>query len=72
MLSNEEIVSTFINTNLEGDYDLLQDDLIKLATAFVIAATPAIQQAEQKLCIEIARAYNPLVADKIKEVRNKE
>jgi len=72
MLSNEEIVITFINTTLEGDYNFLQDDLINLATAFVTAAKPKIKQAEQQLCIEIVRAYNPVVADKLKEVRNKE
>ena len=72
MLSNEKIVSTFINTSLEGDYNFLQDDLIKLATAFINAATPSIKLEEQKLCIEIAQSYNPLVAVKIKEVRNKE
>ena len=72
MLSNEEIVSTFINTQLEGDYNFLQEDLVKIAHAFERAAAPAIKEAEQKLCIEIVRAYNPVVADKLKEVRNKE
>jgi hypothetical protein len=71
MISKEKVIATFVNTSLEGEYNFLQDDLIKLAHAFIDAAEPEIINKEKNLCIEIVRAYNPLVADKLEEVRSR-
>lgn len=42
-LTDEEIVDVFINTPLEGDYNLIKKDLVKLAHAFVQKAEPKIR-----------------------------
>ena len=70
-LSTQEIIETFINTRMEGNYDFLQDDLVKLANAFVNAAKVKIQREECAQCVKIARSLNHLVAEKILEVRNR-
>ena len=71
MLTQEEVTDVFIHTHLEGDYDFILDDLVKLANAFVSKAKPKYAAEERAKCIEVARAYNTLVADKIEEVRGK-
>ena len=60
-----------INTPLEGDYNLLRDDLVKLANALVAAAQPKIAKQERAECIEFVRSLNSLVADKLEEKRGK-
>ena len=71
MLSKDEIRKVFHETYLEDNYNFLEEDLVKLAEAFINAAKPKIVQEERDLCIEVAKAYNSLVADKILEVRSK-
>lgn len=68
-MTREEVVETFVNLFLEGDYDFLEDDLVKLANAFIEKAKPAIVEEERRECVKIARAFNNLVADKIVEIR---
>lgn len=70
-LTDQEVVETFMNTMLEGDYNFLKEDLVKLANAFVTAAAPKIMQAERQACVDAARSLNGLVADKIEEIRNR-
>ena len=70
-LSQEEVTQTFINTPLEDNYNFLMEDLVKLANAFVEAAAPKIALEERQKCIQVARAVNTLVADKISEVRGR-
>jgi hypothetical protein len=69
MLTKDEIKDTFINTPLEEDYNFLEDDLVKLANAFVAAATTKIAKAEREECVEFVRSLNHLVADKLQEKR---
>jgi hypothetical protein len=73
MMTEEQIVEVFVNigNNLEGDYNFLRDDLIKLAKAFIEKATPIIEKKEHEACVEVVRAYNSVVADKLQEVRGK-
>lgn len=71
MLTNKELSEAFINANLEEHYNFLEADLIKLANAIIDKARPQLIKEERKACIEIAKAYNVLVADKIEEIRNK-
>ena len=60
-----------------GDVEMLKVqtsdylDLVKIANAFAAAAKSKIASAERDACIEVAKAYNTLVADKIAEVRGK-
>lgn len=69
VLTQQEINEVFINTPLEEDYNFLQDDLVKLANAFINAAAPKIAKEERILCVDVARSVNHLVAAKIAEVR---
>ena len=71
ILTPQEITEVFMNTPLEENYNFLQEDLVKLANAFVNAAQPKIAKHERSLCIDIAQSVNHLVADKIEEVRGK-
>jgi hypothetical protein len=71
-LTPQEVVEAFVNTQLEEDYNFLQEDLIKLADAFVNAAKVKIMRDERAQCIKIARSVNHLVAEKIAEVRGKQ
>jgi hypothetical protein len=71
MLSKEQINRVFHETQLEDNYNFLEDDLIKLANAFIDKAKPEIIMKEREACIEVAKAYNSLVADKIDEVMNR-
>jgi hypothetical protein len=63
-MTSEEINKIFHETQLEDNYNFLASDLIKLANAFIAKARPEIIQE----CVDVAHAYNTLVADKIKEV----
>lgn len=69
MLTTAEIKDAFINTPLEEDYNFLEDDLVKLANAFIAVATPKIAKAERTECVDFVRSLNHLVADKLQEKR---
>ena len=70
-LNTEEIKKAFRSVYLEENYNFLEDDLVKLANAFVKAAAPKIAKQEMELCVDIARSVNTLVSDKIWELRGK-
>jgi hypothetical protein len=69
-LTKEQVVEAFMNIQLEENYNFLEEDLVMLADAFVKKATPEIVKIEREACVDVARAYNTLVADKILEVRS--
>lgn len=71
MLTSQEVIETFVNTPLKENYEFLQEDLLKLANAFVEKAKPKIAKEEMELCVDIARSVNHLVADKIWELRGR-
>lgn len=68
MLSKQEINKIFHEVYLEDNYNFLEDDLEKLAKAYINAGA----KKERELCIDVAKAYNAIVAQKIIEVRGKE
>jgi hypothetical protein len=68
-LTVEEIRDTFINTKLEENYNFLEEDLEKLASAFVMAAMPAIVRTERNLCIDFVRTLNGPVAQALEDKR---
>lgn len=68
-LTKEQVVEAFMNIQLEENYNFLEEDLVMLADAFVEKAKPEIVKTEREACVDVARAYNTLVADKIAEVR---
>jgi hypothetical protein len=71
ILTPQEIVETFVNTPLEGNYDFLQEDLVKLANAFILKAKPAIERNERIQCVNFVRSLNHLVGDKLEQKRGK-
>ena len=75
-LTPQEIVDAFINTKLDGDYNLLQDDLVKLGNAIAKKATEkaaneriAAVRKEREECIKFVRSLNHLVADALQGKR---
>lgn len=62
MLTKEEIKQIFINTTLEENYNFLEEDLVKLANAYVSAVEPKIREKEKDRCVKIARSLNKEVA----------
>lgn len=53
MLSKKEVNKIFHEVHLEDNYNFLEEDLHKLANAFVKAARPAIMKEELAQCAEI-------------------
>lgn len=68
-LKPEEVLETFRSVYLDENYNFLESDLQKLADAFIMAAMPSIVQTERHMCVQVAKSYNHLVADKLREVR---
>ena len=68
-LTIEEIRDTFINTKLEENYNFLEEDLEKLANAFVMAAMPKIVRTERTMCIDFVRTLNGPVAQALEDKR---
>jgi hypothetical protein len=73
-LKKDDIFQAFFAAGLEGDYNFLEDDLLKLAKAFaglrdnelndrVYKAT----QNERNRCIEFVRSLNPVVAQALED-----
>jgi hypothetical protein len=68
-LTVEEIGETFRGVNLEENYNFLEDDLVALANAFVMAAMPAIVRQERNLCIDFVNSLNTEVGKALQEKR---
>jgi hypothetical protein len=70
MITKEQVTETFVNLVLEEHYNFLEEDLVKLAEAFVKTATQTIIQEERKQCVKVVRSLNTFVADKLQEIRD--
>ena len=70
-LTIEEINEAFRNVNLEENYNFLEDDLVKLANAFVMAAMPNVRRAELTMCVNFVRSLNTEVANALEDKRGK-
>ena len=68
MLNRQEINKIFHEMQLEDNYNFLEEDLYKLAMAYIKAGA----DKEREIITTIAKAYNNVVAQKIIEVRGKE
>lgn len=73
-IKKEDIFQAFFGAGLEGDYNFLEDDLVKLCAVFgelrdnelnerVYRAT----QQERARCVEFVRSLNPLVAQALED-----
>jgi predicted sugar kinase len=68
-LTNEEIREAFRSAMLEEHYNFLEDDLVELASVFVMAAMPAIVRQERNLCIDFVNSLNTEVGKALQEKR---
>jgi hypothetical protein len=68
-LNTEEIKEAFRNIYLEENYNFLEEDLVKLADAFIMAALPMIIRTERDMCIKFVNTLNTNVARALGEYR---
>jgi predicted sugar kinase len=68
-LTVEEINEAFREVDLEENYNFLQEDLVAIANAFVMAAMPAIVRQERNLCIDFVNSLNTEVSKALQEKR---
>jgi hypothetical protein len=69
-LTKEQVSEAFRGVDLEENYNFLEDDLVKLANAFVTAAAPAIIKAERAECVKFTKSLNELVGKALENKRN--
>ena len=70
-LNAEEIKKAFRGIYLSENYNFFEDDLVKLADGFIMAAMPAIRRAELAMCVDFVHTLNPDVAVALEEKRSK-
>jgi len=66
----KKTVEVFNAVWLEGRYDFLLDDLVKLANAFAVAAAPEIAKEERRQCVSFVRSLNTYVAQALEDKRS--
>lgn len=69
-LNKEQVGIAFRSVFLEENYNFLEDDLVKLANAFVAKAEPLIRADELDQCVKIVTTLNRVVGEKLQEVRD--
>lgn len=68
-IDKQQILKVFHETYLENNYNFLEDDLIKLATAFMSMSAPAIARAERTECIKFVKSLNTTVGQALEDKR---
>jgi hypothetical protein len=68
-LDKEQIKEAFRNIYLEENYNFLEEDLVKLADGFIMAALPMIIRTERDMCIKFVNTLNTNVARALGEYR---
>jgi predicted sugar kinase len=68
-LTIEEINKAFHEANLVESYNFVAEDLVSLASVFVMAAMPAIVRNERSMCIKFVASLNSEVAKALEEKR---
>ncbi len=70
----EDVMQAFFAAGLEEDYNFLEEDLMKLATAFgklrneeMVEAVFRAVRLERSRCVEFVRSLNPEVARALDE-----
>lgn len=69
MITTEQINKAFHGVTLEENYNFLEEDLVKLAHAFIDAAKPSIVAVERQECVKVVRSMNSFVAEKLQDIR---
>lgn len=68
-LNAEEIREAFRKVYLDEQYAFLEEDLVKLADAFIMAAMPAIVRTERDMCVKFVNSLNTNVARALGDYR---
>ena len=68
-LDKDQIKEAFRKIYLEENYNFLEEDLVKLADSFIMAAMPAIVKTERDMCIKFVNTLNTNVARALGEYR---
>lgn len=68
-LDKDQIKEAFRNIYLEENHDFLEEDLVKLADGFIMAALPMIIRTERDMCIKFVNTLNTNVARALGEYR---
>jgi hypothetical protein len=70
----DDVFQAFFAAGLEGDYNFLEDDLLKLASAFAELRDNELNervykatQQERARCVAFVRSLNPLVAQALED-----
>ena len=69
-LTKEQVGEAFRTVMLEENYNFLEDDLVKLANAFVTFAAPSIIKAERAECVKFTKSLKELVGKALENKRN--
>ena len=70
-LTIEQIKESFRKVHLEENHNFLEEDLVRLANAFIVAAMPSIRRAELIMCVDYVRTLNAEVAKALEDKRGK-
>ena len=68
-LNLDEIKEAFRKIYLEEPHEFLEEDLVKLADGFIMAALPLIIRTERDMCIKFVNTLNTNVARALGEYR---
>jgi hypothetical protein len=70
----DDVFQAFFAAGLEGDYNFLEDDLLKLASVFAELRDNELNervykatQQERARCVAFVRSLNPLVAQALED-----
>jgi hypothetical protein len=67
--NEKDAVEVFRKTWLEGEYNFLTEDLVKLGDAFAKAAEAQIAKKERDECVKFVQSLNSYVAKALQEKR---
>jgi hypothetical protein len=70
-ITKEQVNEAFRNIYLEENYSFLEEDLMKLADGFIMAAMPEIRKVELAMCVDFVKSLNPDVAAALHKKRSK-
>lgn len=68
-LTPDQIKKVFHETYLEENHVFIEDDLLKLADAFIMASMPSIRKLELDMCVDFVNSLNPEVAKALQAKR---
>ena len=69
-LTPQQIKKIFHETNLDGNYDFFEEDLLALADAFIMGAMPTIVKTERDMCVKFVNSLNTQVARALVDYRD--